>query len=175
MVDLKKIKAFAFDVDGVLTDGLMLAMPGGDLLRQFDAKDAFGIRMASLNGYHLAVITGAKSLSIKERLSYCGIPEEDIYQRSRIKMKDFAVFCGKYGLQPDEVMFFGDDIPDIPVMEACIGVAPADAVPEAKAAAKIVAEQGGGRGAVRHVIESVMRAQGTWSWENSARNYEKVF
>ena len=136
---LQKIKAFAFDVDGVLTDGGILATPEGDLLRVFDAKDSFALRMAYMKGYHVGIITGGVSESIRLRFRTCGVSPEDIYLGSRAKIEDFNDFCSRHQLQPDEVMYFGDDLPDIPVMTACgCGVAPSDAVDEVKADRKSV-------------------------------------
>lgn len=173
-MDLSKIKAVAFDVDGILTDGGILAMPDGDLLRVFDAKDSFGIRMAKMNGLHTAIITGGSSESIVKRFSVCGIDEEDIYLHSRIKIDDFNDFCSKHLLKPEEVMYFGDDMPDVPVMLACgIGVAPADAADEAKAAADYVSPYPGGHGCVRHTIEMVLKAQGRWQLDDKL--YKKMF
>ena len=166
---LRQIKAIAFDIDGVMTDGGILAMPDGDLLRVFDAKDSFGVRMAKMNGLHTGIITGGSSESIIRRFSVCGVDPEDIYLHSRIKVDDFKHFCEKHSLKAEEVMFFGDDLPDIPVMKACgIGVAPADAAQEAKDAADIVSPVGGGRGFVRGPVEVVMKAQGKWTLDASA-------
>ena len=89
MTDLKDIKAFAFDIDGVMTDGGILADLEGQLYRTFDAKDGFAVRMANMNGYPVAVITGARSQSVRARFSGNGIPPEDIYLGSRDKITDF--------------------------------------------------------------------------------------
>lgn len=171
---LRKIKAVAFDVDGVITDGGILAMPDGDLLRVFDAKDSFGIRMAKMNGLHTCIITGGSSESIVKRFSVCGIDQEDIYLHSRIKMDDFNDFCAKHLLKPEEVMYFGDDMPDIPVLKACgIGVVPADGAEEAKAAADYVSPYNGGHGCVRHTIEMVLKSQDRWQLDDQL--YKKMF
>lgn len=171
---LRKIKAVAFDVDGVVTDGGILAMPDGDLLRVFDAKDSFAIRMAKMNGLHTCIITGGSSESIIKRFSVCGVDEEDIYLHSRIKMDDFNHFCSKYMLKPEEVMYFGDDLPDVPVMKACgMGVAPADAAEEAKEAADYVSPFNGGHGCVRHTIEMLLKSQGRWHLDDQL--YKKMF
>ena len=90
---LKKIKAFAFDVDGVFTDGGILADLSGELYRTFDAKDAMAVRMAVMAGYNMAVITGGRSESIRKRFRTCGIKPEDVYLGSRDKMEDFIDFC----------------------------------------------------------------------------------
>lgn len=171
---LRKIKAFAFDVDGVFTDGGILATADGDLFRVFDSKDSFGLRMAYMKGYHVGVITGGVSKSIRKRFRTCAVPEEDIYLGSRAKIEDFEHFCSKYSLCPDEVMYLGDDLPDIPVMSACgCGVCPCDAVDEVKAIADYISSRPGGKGCVREVIEMVMKLQG--KWELDVEDYKKKF
>lgn len=171
---LQKIKAFVFDVDGVLTDGGILATPEGDLLRVFDAKDSFALRMAYMKGYHVGIITGGVSESIKLRFRTCGVAPENIYLGSRAKIEDFEDFCSKNGLQADEVMYFGDDLPDIPVMLASgCGVAPSDAVSEVKAAAHHISSRPGGRGCAREMIEAVIKCQG--KWELDVDDYKKKF
>ncbi|MBR5073585.1 MAG: HAD hydrolase family protein [Bacteroidales bacterium] len=171
---LRQIKAIAFDIDGVMTDGGILAMPDGDLLRVFDAKDSFGVRMAKMNGLHTGIITGGSSESIIRRFCVCGVDPEDIYLHSRIKVDDFKHFCEKHSLKAEEVMFFGDDLPDIPVMKACgIGVAPADAVEEVRHAADYVSEYKGGHGCVRNAVEMVLKAQGRWQLDDQL--YKKLF
>lgn len=171
---LRKIKAFAFDVDGVFTDGGILATADGDLFRVFDSKDSFGLRMAYMKGYHVGVITGGVSESIRKRFRTCAVPEENIYLGSRAKIEDFEHFCSKYSLTPDEVMYLGDDLPDIPVMSACgCGVCPSDAVDEVKAIADYISSRPGGKGCVREVIEMVMKLQG--KWELDVEDYKKKF
>lgn len=171
---LRKIIAFAFDVDGVFTDGGILATADGDLFRVFDAKDSFGLRMAYMKGYHVGVITGGVSESIRKRFRTCAVPEENIYLGSRAKIEDFEHFCSKYSLSPDEVMYLGDDLPDIPVMTACgCGVCPSDAVDEVKAIADYISTRPGGKGCVREVIEMVMKLQG--KWELDVEDYKKKF
>ena len=166
MTDPKDIRAFAFDIDGVMTDGGILADLEGQLYRTFDAKDGFAVRMASMNGYPVGVITGARSQSVRARFGGNGIPPEDIYLGSRDKIVDFDDFCRRHGLERSEVMFFGDDIPDIPVILAAgIGVVPSDAADEAKAAADIVSESPGGKGCVRRHMEEVMKARGDWNFD----------
>ena len=116
---LKNIKAFLFDVDGVFTDGGLLADLQGEFYRTFNSKDGFAVRMAVMHGYHVGIITGGRSESIRKRFLACGFQYEDIYLNARNKMVDFEDFCSKHGLKPEEVMYLGDDIPDIPVMVAC--------------------------------------------------------
>ena len=173
-MDLLKIKAFAFDIDGVATDGSILCIPGGDLLRVYDAKDSFAVRMAVMNGYPMAVITGGSSMTIRERMVTVGLKAEDVFLRSRNKMDEFKVFLERYNLQPEDVMYFGDDVPDIEVLQACgCGVCPADAVEDVKAAADFVSPFPGGKGCLRDTIEKVMRAQGRWVFDPTV--YKKRF
>lgn len=160
---LRKIRAFAFDVDGVLTDGGILANLDGELFRTFDSKDGFGLRMASMHGYRLAIITGGRSESIRKRFRTCGIKAEDVYLGSRDKMEDFTDFCARYNLEPEQVMYFGDDVPDIAVLQACgCGVCPSDAVDEVKEIADFISDRPGGKGCARAAIEMVMKLHGTW-------------
>ena len=174
MTDILKIKAFAFDVDGVATDGDILCNPDGDLLRTYDAKDGFGIRMACMNGYPVAVITGGRSESILKRMLTSGIRPENVYLGSRNKIEDFMDFCSRVHLQPDEVMYFGDDVPDIEVMQACgCSVCPSDAMEDVRAIADIVSPRPGGKGCLRHAMEQVMKAQGRWNFDSLL--YKKLF
>ena len=172
-MDFSKIKAFALDIDGVMTDGGILCDTSGELYRTFDAKDSFAIRMAEMNGYPVAVITGGRSVSITKRMTGCGVPERDIYLAARDKYVDFRDFCERYGLEEESVMYFGDDLPDIPVMEHCFGVAPSDAVSEVKDAARMVSPFPGGKGCIRDTVERVMKSQGRWIYDVS--EYKRRF
>lgn len=172
--DFSKIRAFAFDVDGVFTDGGVFCNLSGELFRTFDSKDGFGVRMATLKGYPCAIITGGRSGSIRARFRNCGITEEDVYLGSRDKIVDFNAFCKKHSLGADEVLYIGDDIPDIEVIEACgIGVCPADSVPEVLEVADYVSPCNGGRGCVRDAIEKVLKAQGNWVFD--VARYKQLF
>ena len=171
---LKGIKAFVFDVDGVLTDGGIFANLDGELLRTFDSKDGFALRMAYMHGYRLGVISGGRSESIRKRVQQCGMKAEDVYLGSRDKIEDFEDFCRKHDLGPEEIMYFGDDLPDIPVMTVCgCGVAPSDAVDDVLEAADHVSTKPGGKGCVRETIEMVMKLQGTW--ELDVQDYKRKF
>jgi len=168
------IKAFAFDIDGVATDGSVLCTSEGDLLRIYDAKDGFAIRMAVMHGYPVAVITGGSSETIRKRMVTSGIKPEDVYLHCRNKMDEFHMYCESYNLLPEEVMYFGDDVPDIEVMQTCgCGVCPADAVDEVKAVADIISTKPGGRGCLREVIEKTLREQGNWTFDPA--EYKRKF
>ena len=106
IMELDRIKAFVFDVDGVLTDGGLLADLNGEFYRTFDSKDGFGLRMAIMHGYRLGIISGGRSESIRMRFLACGFKSEDIYLGSRDKIEDFNDFCRRNSLAPHEVMYF---------------------------------------------------------------------
>ena len=166
MTKLLKIKAFAFDIDGVATDGGVFCNGDGDLLRTYDAKDGFAIRMAVMNGFPVAIITGGSSESIRKRMVTSGIKAEDVFLHCRDKRDQFHQFCQRYNLHPQDVMYFGDDVPDMDVLEECgCGVCPADAVEEVKAIADWVSTRPGGRGCLRECIEGTLRAQGKWVFD----------
>ena len=165
MTDFSKIKAIAFDIDGVMTDGGLLCLDDGNFLRVFDAKDSFGLRMAQMAGIKLAVITGGTSPSLTQRFIKCGVEKENIYLHSRDKIKDFRAFCAKYAFDPAEVAYVGDDLPDLEVIQAAgLGVVPCDAVPEARAAADFVSDYPGGKGCIRDLVERILKAQGKWKF-----------
>ena len=165
---LKTIKAIAYDLDGVATDGSII--PVGptpeDLVRVVNAKDSFASRVASQKGFIMAVISGGDTQALRSRCLHMGIREENLYLGVRGKLAVFVEFCRRNGLDPSEVAYFGDDIPDTQVLRACgLGIAPADAVEEAKAAADYVTKLPGGRGCIREGIEMILKAQGKWTFD----------
>ena len=171
---LTGIKAFAFDIDGVATDGGVLCSSDGDLLRTYDAKDGFAIRMAVMNGFPVAIITGGSSESIRKRMVTSGVKPEDVFLHCRNKVEQLDEFCARYGLERKDVMYFGDDIPDIECMQVSgCGVCPSDAVEEVKDIADWVSDFPGGKGCLRNAIESTLRSQGKWVFETSL--YKKLF
>lgn len=159
--DLKKIKAFVFDVDGVLSGEVIPLHPDGDPMRTVNIKDGYALQLAVKKGYQVAIITGGYTEAVKIRFSRLGITH--IYMKSAIKVHDFNDFMEKTGLQPEEVLYAGDDIPDYEVMKIVgLSVAPADAAPEIKAISKYISLKKGGDGIARDVIEQTMKAQGHW-------------
>ncbi len=173
-MDLKSVKAFAFDIDGVATEGGVFCNSEGDLLRTYDAKDGFGIRMAVMRGYPVAVITGGSSESIRKRMLASGVESQNVFLHCRDKREEFAIFCERYDLKPEDVMYFGDDVPDLDVLKACgVAVCPADAVDEVKEVADWVTTKPGGKGCLREAIEATLRAQGQWIFEPDV--YKKKF
>ena len=159
--DLNKIKAFVFDVDGVLSCDVIPLHPNGDPMRTVNIKDGYALQLAVKKGYQVAIITGGYTEAVKIRFSRLGITH--IYMKSAVKIHDYQDFLAKTGLQPEEVMYAGDDIPDYEVMKlGGLPVAPADAAPEIKRIAKYISHKNGGEGVARDIIEQTMKAQGVW-------------
>lgn len=159
--DLKKIKAFAFDVDGVLADPKVYLSAEGELLRTMNTKDGYALQYASKRGYPIAIITGGRTESVGIRFNTLGIT--DIYLGASNKMDDFEDFRNKYKLEPDEILYMGDDLPDYEVMKVCgLACCPADAVEEIKSVSVYISHQKGGEGCVRDILEQVLRLHGRW-------------
>ena len=164
--DLRKIKAFVFDVDGVLSCDVIPLHPNGDPMRTVNIKDGYALQLVVKKGYEVAIITGGYTEAVQIRFSRLGI--QHIYMRSAVKVHDFKDFMEKTGLSPEQIMYAGDDIPDYEVMTRVgLPVAPADAAPEIKEIAKYISSRRGGEGVARDVIEQTMRAQGHWFGEEA--------
>ncbi len=159
--ELKKVKAFVFDVDGVFSSSVLMMDAEGELIRSMNVKDGFAMQLAARNGYHIAVITGGNSEAVRKRFNLLGV--YDVYLKSSKKLDDFAHFCNKYNLKPEEILYMGDDIPDYPVMQKVgFPACPSDAVFEIKQIARYISAYSGGHGCVRDVLEQVLRAHGIW-------------
>ena len=174
--NLKAIRAIAYDLDGVATDGSII--PVGptpeDLIRVVNAKDSFASRVAALKGFIVAVISGGKTEALRSRCIHMGVKEENLYLGVRGKLAAFRDFCERNGLKPEEVAYFGDDIPDTQVLRACgLGIAPADAAQEAKDAADYVTHLPGGRGCIREGIEMILKAQDKWHFDED--RYDLIY
>jgi 3-deoxy-D-manno-octulosonate 8-phosphate phosphatase (KDO 8-P phosphatase) len=158
---MRHIKAFVFDVDGVFTDGLVLAMPDGDLLRQHNSKDGYALRRAVEQGYKVGIISGGASDSIRRRFALFDV--SDVYLSERQKIEPFKEFCDKYNLRGSDVLVMGDDIPDIPMLKlAGCACCPADAAQEVKDICAYISYQKGGDGCVRDIIEQTLRLHEKW-------------
>lgn len=157
---LNQIKAFAFDVDGVLSRDIIIH-PNGELMRTMNVKDGYAIQYAVKKGYPIAIITGGTNELVRERFRALGIT--DIYMASANKLDDFEDFYSKYQLQPEEILYMGDDVPDIEVIKlAGIGACPADAAIDVKQVADYISDRKGGDACVRDLMEQVMRVQDKW-------------
>ena len=157
----RKIKLLILDCDGVLTDGRIIMPPGSDETKTFDVKDGHGIVMAQRAGLRIAIISGRKSSVLRARATELGVTH--LYEMAWVKTEPYEKVLAEEGLTDEEVCYVGDDVVDIPLLRrAGLGVAVADAVEETKKHSHIVTERGGGRGAVREVIEFILKAQDKW-------------
>jgi 3-deoxy-D-manno-octulosonate 8-phosphate phosphatase (KDO 8-P phosphatase) len=165
MPEIKKlfqsVRAFAFDVDGVFTNGTVLLHPGGEFIRMMNIKDGFAVQHAVKMGYPVAIITGGYSKTVRKRFEYLGV--RDIYMKIASKKATFESFCSKRGLEPREILYMGDDLPDYEVMKAAgIPACPSDAAEEIRQISSYISYQKGGEGCVRDVIEQVLRLHDKW-------------
>jgi 3-deoxy-D-manno-octulosonate 8-phosphate phosphatase (KDO 8-P phosphatase) len=159
---LHLIKAFIFDVDGVLTDGIVHVTETGEQLRQFNIKDGYALQLAVKRGYKMAVISGGRSAGVKLRLQGLGIT--NIFMGVDSKIEVYNQFILDHQLKAEEILYMGDDIPDLLLMKlAGLPVCPADAVEEIKSISLYISPKTGGKGCVRDVIEKVLKIQNKWN------------
>ncbi len=159
--DLARIKAFVFDIDGVLSLQTISLNALGIPDRTVNLRDGYALQLAVKNGYHVGIISGSNSKEYRKRLKLLGV--KDIYLNSRAKPEHFRHFLEKHGLDGSEVLFMGDDIPDYEVMkQAGVPACPADADSEIKQVAVYISDRKGGEGCVRDVIEQVLRLHNKW-------------
>ncbi|GAL89662.1 KdsC family phosphatase [Jejuia pallidilutea] len=165
---LNQITTFIFDVDGVLTDGTVHITASGDMLRSMSIKDGYAIKTAIDKGYNVCIISGGSNEGVRIRLEGLGV--KDIYLGAHNKIEQLDHYFSKKNIRSENALYMGDDIPDFPVMKG-IGLpcCPQDAVPEIKAISKYVSHKKGGKGAVRDVIEQVLKVQGKWSGNFNAK------
>jgi 3-deoxy-D-manno-octulosonate 8-phosphate phosphatase (KDO 8-P phosphatase) len=167
----RKTRLLIMDVDGVLTDGRIIQDGHGHELKVFDVKDGHGIVMAHRVKLRTALISGRESETIRRRAEELGI--ELVFQKIWNKLEVYEKILVDTELTHDEVAYIGDDLIDIPLLRRVgLAVAVADAVDEVKAAAHLITQRPGGQGAVREVIELILRAQG--HWDSLIERYTKV-
>jgi 3-deoxy-D-manno-octulosonate 8-phosphate phosphatase (KDO 8-P phosphatase) len=158
---LVKVKAVILDVDGVLTDGSVILMSDGEQLRTMNIKDGYALQLAVKKGLHVAIISGGRSELVRKRLHGLGVT--DVYLGCADKLDAYNELLSVYGIDHDEVMYMGDDMPDYDVMRRVgVPVCPADAAPEIKNLCLYVSNIPGGRGAVRDVLEQLLKVQKKW-------------
>jgi 3-deoxy-D-manno-octulosonate 8-phosphate phosphatase (KDO 8-P phosphatase) len=160
---LKKITTFIFDVDGVFTDA-MLTVGDEDVLRVYNVRDGYAVHIAIKAGYKMAIISGGKQKSIEKRLGGLGIQDIYLSVATDKKLETYQLYKSKYGLKDEEILYMGDDIPDLLLMRntEIFATCPTDAVAEVKEIVHYKSDLKGGQGAVRDVIELVMKAQNKW-------------
>ena len=165
--DLKQIKAVIFDVDGVLSKSTISLGSDGEPQRTVNIKDGYAMQFAVKCGIHLAILSGAKTESLRWRYERLGI--KDVVLGADVKIKFYDDFKKKYNLKDENIIFVGDDIPDFQIMKICgLPCCPADAVPEIKAISKYISFVKGGEGVARDILEQILKAQNLWMKDHSA-------
>lgn len=161
----KDIKAFIFDIDGVMTDGNVHVLETGEHFRTFYIRDGYALEKAREANFQLCVITGGSHPGVKRRLEnlkfqhiYFGLGGKD-------KLETYLELLPKLGVKENEILYMGDDMADLNVLSRpdILSTCPADAIPELHQVVKYVSPFNGGRGAVRDVIEKVLKLQGKWA------------
>lgn len=159
--ELKDVKAFIFDVDGVLSKDTSPLNEEGDPVRTANVKDGFAIRSAIKSGYPVAIITGGFIERVRLRYEKLGVVH--YYDKAHDKVACMIDFLEKTSHKPENVLFMGDDLVDYRIMKA-VGVptCPKDAVNDIKEISKYISDKKGGKGCVRDVIEQVLKSQDKW-------------
>ena len=160
-MDLTGIRGIAFDVDGVLSPCTIPMNEDGEPCRLLNVKDGYAIQLAVKKGLKLAIISGGRSKAVALRYRNLGV--QDVYMGAQFKLPMFERWLEENELDASEVVFVGDDIPDLPVMQQ-VGCpcCPADACAEIKDISVYISQKNGGYGCARDVIEQVLKAQGKW-------------
>jgi len=159
---MNDINTFVLDVDGVLTDGKLHVTQDGEILRNMNVRDGFAIKTAIENGYNICIISGGQNQGVRLRLRALGVT--DIYLGVADKVEVFEQYIDIFKINPMQVLYMGDDIPDYQVMKLVgLPTCPQNAVQEIKSISKYISHLNGGNGAVRDVIEQVMKVQEKWN------------
>lgn len=167
---MPQITTFIFDVDGVLTDGTVTVFPNGELIRRMHTKDGFALKTAVEAGFNVCIISGGTNEAVKMRLRGLGIT--DIYLGSHNKVEQLEEYLDIYNINPEQVIYMGDDIPDLPVMKMVgLPACPLDAVQEIQQISMYVSQKKGGEGCVRDVIEQVLKVQDKWETDYNAKYF----
>jgi len=165
---LQHITTFIFDVDGVLTDGTVTITTSGEMLRKMNIKDGYALKTAIDNGFNVCVISGGSNEGVRIRLRGLGVT--DIYLGAHNKIEQLEEYLDIYNIKAENVLYMGDDIPDVPVMKLVgLPCCPQDAVQEIKAISKYISHKNGGKGAVRDVIEQVLKVHNKWDGSFDAK------
>jgi len=158
---LTKITTIMLDVDGVMTDGKVLVMESGEMVRNMNSKDGYALNLAVKKGYKIVVITGGNNEAVKNALSRNGV--NDVFIRQHDKLTCYKEYLALHNLTDEEVVYMGDDLPDHEVMSRVgLAVCPNDAAIEIKEICQYISPKNGGDGCVRDIIEQVLRVQGNW-------------
>mgnify|MGYP003624551189 CR=1 FL=1 len=165
---MPQITTFMFDVDGVLTNGIITITTTGELIRTMNIKDGYALKTAIDQGFKICIISGGSNEGVRSRLQNLGI--KDIYLGTHNKIKQFEEYIDSNNLIPEEILYMGDDIPDYNVMtKVGLPSCPKDAVPEIQNISLYISQKKGGNGCVRDVIEQVLKVQGKWNAQFDAK------
>ncbi len=157
----QRLEWLLFDVDGVLTDGILLYGRRGEQVKRFHVRDGLGFRLAQRTGLKVGLFSGRRSRPLDVRAAELGL--DAVILGSKDKAADFRKFLELHDTAPGRVAFVGDDLIDLPVLGRCaLSFAPADAAPEVRAMVHSVLETRGGQGAAREMIEAILKARGDW-------------
>lgn len=157
----KDIEAVVLDVDGVLTDASVLVNEAGEHLRTFNIRDGYAMQQAILSGIHIWVISKGNSIGVEKRLRSLGLTEVLIGVLDKKPL--MLGLLEKYRVSAENVLYMGDDIPDLSCLQLVgLPTCPADAVEEVKSVVKYISPKNGGKGAVRDVLEKVLKLKGKW-------------
>ena len=159
--NLKNISCFIFDVDGVLTNGEVIVMPNGVLVRKMNIKDGYAIQLAIKKGYQVWIISGGNSVEVKERLQNLGVKE--VYMGVHDKSALVKSLVAEHHVALSNILYMGDDMPDYESMRL-VGIAacPNDAADDIKNISNYIAIAKGGAGCAREVIEKVLKLNDHW-------------
>ena len=158
---LNNVRAFVFDVDGVMTNGKVMITSEGEMYREMDTRDGFALKYALLKGFKIGIISGGTNEGVRKRLELLGVNK--VYLGINEKVIAFDDFVSTFNINPDQVLYMGDDVPDVPVMEKVgVSTCPQDALPDVKRVVDYVSHKKGGDGCVREIVEQVMRVQDKW-------------
>ncbi len=160
---IKKIKLLGCDVDGVLTDGLLYVDGKGEEMKAFHVHDGLGLKLAKKQGILVSIITGKVSSAVNHRAEELGL--EDIHLGIRDKLERMKSILEKEGLSLEQAAFVGDDLNDLYLLEKVgLAITVPNGAPELKAIAHYITGRSGGRGAVREVVELILKGQGRWPY-----------
>ena len=161
----KRIKTMIFDVDGVLTDGSVNCLASGEMYRTFNIRDGYGIEQAIKAGFKIGIISAGNQDGVRKRLEFLKVKDVFMGGPTDQKINAYLGYMTRDSLNESETLYMGDDLPDHEIMsrQAVLSCCPADAADEIQAVSDYISPKPGGHGAVRDVIEQVMRAQGKWA------------
>ncbi|MBL4939837.1 MAG: HAD-IIIA family hydrolase [Lutibacter sp.] len=165
---MPQIDTFIFDIDGVLTNGVVTIFPDGEMVRNMNIKDGYALKTAVNAGYNICIISGGTNENVRKRFKNLGIT--DVYLGAHNKIDQFNEYILKLNLNPESILYMGDDIPDFPVMKKVgLPCCPKDAAPEIQDISIYISQKKGGKGCVRDVIEQVLKVQGKWDKQFDAK------